>query len=264
MSSEELKDRLGRLKKLYADKYDVLFDVPIMKLSGLEVMMLLGLERVSIHGEEAARLIRVDMDQDQAVTSLRALLGELQALPQSSLNGFVYTAETDLGPELAEAVVGLLQTFGFAESHCENPKYGSYFQRFFTWMNDRANSPAGIDAREKAQRALELKVLDKEQAGVDAQQAEAVARVITALERTERCALLVGSLLVVKTQEVLVARNLTQREMLLLSMNPELQMQPERLLELLRQAQGEKDCEPVASMPEMGRHFRTAIEKRAG
>ncbi len=179
------------------------------------------------------------------------------------IEGFVYTGETEAGPELVEALDEMLHAFGFEESEREEPRYGSYFQRLTAWMKVKAASPAGVDAREKAQRALELKVLDKEQAEVDAQQAEAVARVITALEKTERCALLVGSLLVVKLPELTVARNLTQRQLLHLNANPELQMQPEKLLELLA-ASETQDRRPAKSRSELEAYLLLALEERAG
>jgi hypothetical protein len=90
---------------------------------------------------------------------------------------------------------------------------------------------------EKGERAIELKVLDAQQADVDQKQAEATARLIEALRDTPEAVIQAGSVLLVKTStpvgQSIVCRTLTAEEMIRIKREPGLFEKPVQLLEMI-------------------------------
>lgn len=89
----------------------------------------------------------------------------------------------------------------------------------------------------RLERALELKALDSQQAGVDRDEAESAARLIEALRDTPEAVMRMGSLLVIKVTGPggarVVARTLTTDEMIAVNQKPSLLESPQDLLDLI-------------------------------
>jgi hypothetical protein len=94
------------------------------------------------------------------------------------------------------------------------------------------------DAAAKARRTVEMQILDRFQAGIDGVTGDAVAKLITALDNTKGAVLQVGSVLLVKVEDTIVVRQLTQLEMAHWQQNPGLFRDPaQALMELQRAAE---------------------------
>lgn len=99
----------------------------------------------------------------------------------------------------------------------------------------------------KGERALELQALQKPQAAIDKDQAEAVAAIITALDKTEDAICQVGSILLLKSKGRLITRTLTQKELIHLEQHPELLKSPDEILVAL----GACDRNPPQIVPSL-------------
>jgi len=171
----------------------------------------------------------------------------LQALPEASSviddsigwHWFpvrVYTSETDSGPAVAAALRKAFHVFGMEEVYAFPPQKGSWFREFLARKKDSTGLPTREEMLILLQRAFEQQVLDKPQAQIDITQSQAVAMLLTAVDKTPNALIQVGSVLLVKVQDTIVIRNLTQMEMAHWERNPELFRDPERALSELQKA----------------------------
>jgi hypothetical protein len=155
----------------------------------------------------------------------------------------VYIDETPDGAvaELTSAVTGLLNAYGFEISDEFPAVRGSWFQKMFAKSKDVLTQPEVVKRLEKIERAVEIAKISKPQAEADEKQANAISKLIKALERTRNGAVQAGSVLVVKTtpakgSPVIMARTLTQSEMIALENNQVLLQNPGELLGKLSEA----------------------------
>jgi len=109
---------------------------------------------------------------------------------------------------------------------------GSWYRSLTGLLKRAANSDAAAEAR----RAVELQVLDRFQAGIDGVTGDAVAKLITALDKTDGAVIQVGSVLLVKVNDTIVVRQLNSREMIHWQHNPGLFKDPATALAELQRA----------------------------
>ena len=116
---------------------------------------------------------------------------------------------------------------------------GSIFARFIGKFRDTCNKPEVAERLRKVERAAEQCTLQKSQAANDLNLANSVSGLINALKDIPTATIQLGSLLLVKTTSAeegskIVARNLTQNEMIHLEQDPSYIKSPSRLLKELR------------------------------
>lgn len=151
------------------------------------------------------------------------------------------------------AVLDVLYTFGLTIEDAAPPVVGSWFRSM------RARPDAGRDVADvlnRIERSIEMQALHKPQAEIDAAQADAVAKLITALGADPNAFVQIGSVLLVKVDGVVVVRNLTQRELVFLQRNSGLLVSPKAILEALETFavnDGPPRCEPAGDRPKVPR-----------
>ncbi|NRQ31273.1 hypothetical protein HII36_05400 [Nonomuraea sp. NN258] len=118
-----------------------------------------------------------------------------------------------------QAMRDLAEEYGSTEEF--PPLEGSFFQRFRLWTQRRGAQELGDAMRRVAELPLE-----EQQANVNSLNAEAVSKLITALDNTETAAGLVGSILVIKVNGAMNFRTLTNREIIYLGQHPGLIRDP--------------------------------------
>lgn len=130
----------------------------------------------------------------RSVDAARVKDSEVQTVPVS-----VYTSgNATEGEKLAEAVLGLLNEYGFETDWQSEPLAGSWFQRFRVKLSRAASSDGVVDRLHKVEHALELEFMDKKRAEVDKAKAEAIATLLSAVNEQDDAIIRVGSVVVVK------------------------------------------------------------------
>jgi hypothetical protein len=133
-----------------------------------------------------------------------------------------------------KALRRLLEAFDIEMAEAWPEIRGSSFRSFLARTRRRMTSPEFRAHLAKLERALELQVVHKAQAEVDAAQGRAVAELITSLTSTPNAMIQAGSLLVIKIDGEIIVRNLTQAELLHLERNPALLRAPTAALHELQ------------------------------
>jgi hypothetical protein len=85
-------------------------------------------------------------------------------------------------------------------------------------------------------RAFNIQLVERYQAGIDASTSDAVATLITALEKTSGAVIQAGSVILVKFDNAVIVRQLTPREMFYWQEHPGLFKDPRRALTELEKA----------------------------
>jgi hypothetical protein len=134
-----------------------------------------------------------------------------------------------------EALADVLAAFGLEITDSFPPIRGSWYRAFVTRAKKAATAPEFTSRLAKLERALELQVIHRAQAEVDAAQGDAVAKLITALGKSPNAIIQIGSVLLIKVDGVPVVRNLTQIELGHLERNPALFRDPAAALHELQQ-----------------------------
>jgi hypothetical protein len=161
---------------------------------------------------------------------------EVPGTADSDITVQIYLTDTSAGPPVEAALRELLLVSG-VEDIRESPVVVGSWYRSLTGLLKRA---ADSDATSEARRAVEIQVLDRFQAGIDGATGDAVAKLITALDRTQGAVVQVGSVLLVKMDGTIIVRHLTSREMIHWQQNPGLFKNPgAALAELQRASQPE-------------------------
>ncbi|WP_449597401.1 cold-shock protein [Nonomuraea endophytica] len=106
------------------------------------------------------------------------------------------------------------------------PVLGSWFSQ--KWARFRRGiADAGLDGvADKAVRGLELEHVQRRQAEINATNLDALANLIERLDKTPAALIQIGSILLVKTAEDLLVRELTLEEQIHLEANPSLRKDP--------------------------------------
>ncbi len=112
-----------------------------------------------------------------------------------------------------------------------------WFSRTKAWFTKAATSREAEDVLEKLRRALELQTLDRPQAEVNSTQATAVAGLVSSLQGTPQALIQIGSLLIVKVNDVPIVVTLSQRQLLHMESHPSLFRDPCAALDKLQEIQ---------------------------
>lgn len=189
--------------------------------------------------------------------------GELEAIrvgrsfrvPEGAVNQYLrYAGYTPVriylaageDPGLVElAVFGLLEAYGFQVEHQDVPITGSWYRRF--WVRTKEAAPPVEELLAKLQRALELRELDHPQSEVDLNQADAVARLLGALSPESDALMQIGSLVLIKVENKVFVRTLTQGELIYFNRNPALFQDPANALQVLQRGRPEQPPPSIAA-----------------
>ncbi|PKW15806.1 anti-anti-sigma factor [Saccharopolyspora spinosa] len=192
------------------------------------------------------------------VASAQALLADRAALaaqpdPDAETIGWhwvpgrIYLSDELDHQAVADAAERVVAAFGLEFAHAFPPVVGSWFGEFLIRLKNSGQLPTKEEQFVKLSRALDLRLLDRQQAEVDAAQGAAVAGLIQSLSNTPRAIVQIGSVLLVKVDEVIVVRNLTQLELAHWERNPALFRDPAAALQELQQATSNgAELEPTA------------------
>ncbi|TCO53619.1 SPFH domain-containing protein [Actinocrispum wychmicini] len=185
--------------------------------------------RQNINGQ-AHIVLTLSGDGDPAAAILRAV-------PVS-----IYLA-SDVDAEAVEAaVLDLLDEAGIDITESKPAIVGSWLGLRLGRFRRHVTATEAGEVTARVERALQARLLDQPQADIDAKQAEAVARLIGALDKQSDACIQVGSLFLIKVGQRLVVRNLTPREMAFLGRNQTVLKDPEQVLDAL-----EKMANPPAN-----------------
>jgi hypothetical protein len=146
----------------------------------------------------------------------------------------IYLADGRQHAEVEKAVTGLMSAFDILPVHREESVAGSWYRRI--WGQVEGSAPSLEEIVPKAVRAVEMKTLLSQQAGIDAAQGDALAKLISSLAAENTAVIQMGSMLLVKAKGIVMARNLTQLEMTQLERNPALMRDPDTIIQQLRDA----------------------------
>ena len=136
-----------------------------------------------------------------------------------------------------ESLLDVLSDAGVAIAYRAGPVIGSWYRGFRGFLTHAGRSGTAAEAR----RAIEIQLLDRFQAGIDGTTGDAVAKLITALCNTSGAVIQVGSVLLVKVDDTIVVRQLSQREMAYWQRNPGLFKSPIDALAELQRAMDTSD-----------------------
>lgn len=166
----------------------------------------------------------------------------------------IYLADTDpeQGRNLQREILRLLDREGFAALAEEPDVFSSWFKRMFAATKDIASSD-GVQRRlAKVEEAVELRHVDLVKAERDKVHSEAVLNLSQAMSGQERGVVIIGSLLYIKlttpSGSQIFSRTLTRDQQELLEMQPELQLDPDRLYQAFFAAKS-KPQRPIAHAP---------------
>jgi hypothetical protein len=164
-------------------------------------------------------------------------LDEVLGLPPKPRIAFpvaIYLAIEDDHEMVEQALMLVLKAFEFEIVYSDPPVRGSWFRRFIGSARELASDP-GVEKRLiKVERAIDMRLLLTDQANIDAAQGDAVAKLLMALENTHDALIQIGSVLLIKVDDVPVVRNLSQRELAYMEQNPALFRDPSATLQELQ------------------------------
>lgn len=194
------------------------------------------LERKLERLEASVRDNQLEQHEFLSLAGMGVPLDEVPLLRIVPMRVYLKHEDEALQAQLGEAVVAFAESFGIDIADDLPAMKGSWWKRWLGRTREALKEPEVRERLEKGERALELHALQKPQAVVDKDQAEAVAALITALEKTGAAVCQVGSILLVKANGQVVARTLTQRELIHIEKHPELLKAPDEILGALSAA----------------------------
>ena len=220
---------VGGLKRIRA--HDGSLDLVCTQERILKIFRITGLTKVFSILNTADEAIAVrkpaQFRSEERVTG--AAGRSLEQPPRIPIQIFLQDGEAAYAVE--DAIRTVLRDFGVAIVDEAPPIIGSWYKKLTGQLKRATDS----DTAAKALRAIDMQVLDRFQAGIDGMTGDAVAKLITALDNTSGAELQVGSVLLVKVEDTIVVRQLTQLEMVHWQRNPALFKDPAKaLLELQR------------------------------
>jgi hypothetical protein len=145
----------------------------------------------------------------------------------------IYLARGEEPDPVDRAVLGVLEAFEFRVEHLGVPVAGSWFREL--WTRVKASAPPAETQFIKIARAIELQGLDRPQSEVDVNQADAVARLLCALEPESDALIQIGSIFLIKVASKVIVRNLTQTELAYFNQHPALFQDPDKALQHLQE-----------------------------
>lgn len=150
--------------------------------------------------------------------------------------------------KLMDAIESFYKIFGFEIADEYAPEFHSWFKKWFLKSKDLLSKEEVKERLEKAERALELMHIQKHQASIDKDLAEAASNVLKATENIPNVACQIGSILLVKITNnnipKVMMRSLSPKEMIHLEKNQGLLNNPHNILEeLSRLCSSKKEIE---------------------
>lgn len=178
-----------------------------------------------------------DRPDNKAYANIPGYMTEdLRPAPPAELQVEIYLDSNDKR-EIARVfrvVNSLVELLGYEHPVVVGDFPGSIFRRAKAVSKDALTSKELRDRLIKVERAVELNYLDAKQAEVDGKEAEAVSKLVGALENVPEACVRLGSILLIKcctgTGTVIVTRNLSQAELKALERFPEIQTRPNNVL----------------------------------
>lgn len=151
----------------------------------------------------------------------------------------VYLSDAEPRHEVEQALRYLTSYFGINDVIANPGVEGSWWREIIAHMRVSGSQSEQLALLE---RAIQQELLLGKQAQNDSLQGRVVSELIVALEKTPQAVIQVGSVLLVKVEETVLVRNLTQRELAFYERNPALFKDPvNAMLHLQRAASGEID-----------------------
>jgi diguanylate cyclase (GGDEF)-like protein len=145
----------------------------------------------------------------------------------------VYTSNNN-GEPLRDAVVELLNIYGFDVIAQAPIEYGSWFQRLTIRGHEaRALEKLG-ELAGKMERAAEVKHIQAPRSEGDEREANAIARLIEVTQCLDEVVIQMSSIIFIKTGGYVIARVLTEAEIRILNENPHLLRDPAELMDALK------------------------------
>ncbi|MEU4229557.1 hypothetical protein AB0F17_35115 [Nonomuraea sp. NPDC026600] len=154
----------------------------------------------------------------------------MPGLRNATIPILIYLTDETGHEDVEQALNIVLDAFGLPVTDATPAMHGSWLRRLRAIVRDTAAAEPTKQLADEVHRALQLKHLHQAQARVDQEQAEAVAKLIQALESTGSAVLMIGSVMILKTSGTISSRTLTQRELIFLERNPGLISDPHQLL----------------------------------
>lgn len=225
------RDTLGRV---------VIFDVRQANVTEADADIIIkACRRVANIG--AAPLIVDSSRLDEYWDGVRVLRSIDQAFRvlerESPIPVQVFLEDESSAKEVEEALREVLKAYAITYLDGPPPVYGSWYRQLIGWTRNPNASWVSADLK----RAIDIQLVERYQAGIDAATSNAVATLITALEKTPGAIIQAGSVMLVKFDDAVIVRQLTQREMLYWQQNPGLFKDPRRALIELENATNTPD-----------------------
>jgi excisionase family DNA binding protein len=178
------------------------------------------------------------------VVTLKAHLGdglddlyEFAADTPVPVNAYLDTDDPELARNVIDALDDLVRSLGFEDPTDETIEAGSIWRRARVFLGRGLSSKQVRMRLASLERVIELRHIDKQQAEVDAKTSEALTKLIQSLEHIREACMQAGSILLIKYEHkdvpVLLARQLSHREMWALERFPEIQTRPRDVLQAL-------------------------------
>ncbi|MFI7120460.1 hypothetical protein [Amycolatopsis sp. NPDC049868] len=141
--------------------------------------------------------------------------------------------------EVQAAVRAILNTHGIDVVEPGEPIIGSWFRLMLGRTKKTLTSEQMADLMARVERAIELQVLHKPQAEINAAELDGVAKLVTALGKEQNACVQIGSVFLLKVDGTIVSRTVSQREMAFLERNSGLLSTPREVLGALERAAAE-------------------------
>lgn len=165
----------------------------------------------------------------------------------------IYLSQERDHQAVEDALVRVVEAFGLEVVDAEEPEAGSWFRRFLIRLKNSGQLPTAEEQFVKLGRALDLQIMHRPQAEIDASQGATVAKLITSLSGTPHAVVQAGSVLLVKDGDTLLVRNLTQLELAHWERNPALFRDPAAAVrELQRAASGQAEATVSPNQRQIG------------
>jgi hypothetical protein len=111
----------------------------------------------------------------------------------------IYVDDYQNRSKCENAVVELLNAFGFKEIYNLKGSIGSWFKQFWARLNTPKTQKQLEDGLDILKQSIELSHLEKPLADISKTQADAVTSLLKATEKVQSCLFQIGSILVLKT-----------------------------------------------------------------
>jgi anti-anti-sigma factor len=149
----------------------------------------------------------------------------------------VYTSDEAAGPAVEESLRAVFDAFGLDEIYAFPPQIRSWFREILVRIRNPTLRPTRDEILTLLKEAAEQQALGKAQTEIDIAQSQAVANLLTALNKTPNALVQVGSTIVLKAGDVVLVQTLSRSELKNLQQNPDLFRDPVKVLTQLQAAQ---------------------------